>query len=55
VARPPLLADLKQIRMISAKRDDAMNSEERVLGALDFQPHDRVPIYDAFWPEFVDN
>jgi len=50
------LPNMKQIRMISAKeRNGAMNSEERVLAALDFQPHDRVPIYDAYWPEFVDN
>lgn len=32
-----------------------MNAEERVLAALDFQPHDHVPLYDAYWEEFVDN
>jgi len=27
---------------------------ERVLRALDFQQPDRVPIYDSFWPEFIE-
>ena len=31
-----------------------MTSEERVLAALDFRIPDRVPLYDAYWPEFVD-
>jgi len=30
-----------------------MNSKSRVLAALDFEPHDRVPTYESFWPEFV--
>ena len=31
-----------------------MSSEERVLSVLDFGLPDRVPCYDAYWPEFVD-
>jgi uroporphyrinogen decarboxylase len=31
-----------------------MNQKQRVLAALDFQPHDHVPMYDAYWPEFID-
>ena len=31
-----------------------MTAEERVLGALEFGRPDRMPLYDSFWPEFVD-
>ena len=31
-----------------------MNSEERVLRTLDFEKPDRVPLYDSYWPEFVE-
>jgi len=31
-----------------------MNSEERVLAALDFRKPDRIPIHDQFWTEFSD-
>jgi uroporphyrinogen decarboxylase len=31
-----------------------MDSTERVTRALSFQPPDRVPLIDSFWPEFVD-
>jgi uroporphyrinogen decarboxylase len=31
-----------------------VNSQERVLAALDFCPHDRIPTYESFWEEFVD-
>jgi uroporphyrinogen decarboxylase len=31
-----------------------MTSEERVLAALAFQKPDRMPLFDSFWPEFVD-
>ncbi len=30
------------------------SAHKRVLSALDFQRPDRVPIYDSFWPEFVE-
>ncbi len=30
-----------------------MQSKERVLAALEFRRPDRVPIYDSYWPEFV--
>jgi hypothetical protein len=30
------------------------SAHERVLRALDFQRPDRMPIYDSFWPEFVE-
>ena len=32
-----------------------MNSKERVLKALGFEKPDHVPLYDYYWPEFVDN
>jgi len=31
-----------------------VRSEERVLRALEFKKPDRVPLYDAYWPEFVE-
>lgn len=31
-----------------------MRSEQRVLSALGFGRPDRIPVYDSFWPEFVD-
>jgi uroporphyrinogen decarboxylase len=31
-----------------------MNSKERVLAALGFCKPDRMPTYDAFWPEFAE-
>ena len=31
------------------------DAERRVRAALSFQPPDRVPRYDSFWPEFTDN
>ena len=30
-----------------------MDSKERVLKTLDFEKPDRVPLYDSYWPEFV--
>ena len=33
---------------------DHLTSEERVLQALRFERPDRMPVYDSFWPEFVD-
>ena len=31
-----------------------MHQKERALAALDYGKPDRVPIYDAYWPEFID-
>lgn len=31
-----------------------MTSKERVVTTLDFQPADRVPRFDEFWPEFIE-
>lgn len=31
-----------------------LSAQERVLRALNFQRPDRIPVYDSFWPEFVD-
>jgi uroporphyrinogen-III decarboxylase len=30
-----------------------MTSKERVLCTFDFEPPDRVPLFDSYWPEFV--
>lgn len=32
-----------------------MNSKQRVLKALSFERPDRIPHFDSYWPEFVDN
>lgn len=30
-----------------------MTSRERVMAALDFEPPDRIPLFDSYWAEFV--
>lgn len=32
-----------------------MNSKERVLKTLDFQKPDKIPLFDGFWGEFIEN
>lgn len=33
----------------------ALSSKERVIKALNFQKPDRIPIFDSFWKEFIEN
>ena len=40
--------------MTSSEGTASVTSTDRVLAALDFQRPDRVPIYDNYWPEFID-
>jgi uroporphyrinogen decarboxylase len=30
------------------------SSRDRVMDALDFRPPDRIPLFDSYWPEFVE-